>query len=106
MLLNAHHESHRKRRWRESLTAEPPETALPAGEGDVHSADAIRRAVSHLSQGQREVVALRFFMGLTEPEIAASLNIARGTVKSRLSRALSALSADTTLIELRDGGAS
>lgn len=106
MLLNAHRESHRKRRWRESLTAEPPETALPVGEDSLHSADAIRRAVSHLSQGQREVVALRFYMGLTEPEIAASLNIARGTVKSRLSRALSALSADTTLIELRDGGAS
>jgi RNA polymerase sigma-70 factor (sigma-E family) len=91
MLVNAHRDTHRRRWRRETPVAEVPDPPV-SDEAPSDSADALRRAVAHLSQGQREVVALRYYVRLTEPEIAAALNIAPGTVKSRLSRALDALS--------------
>jgi len=48
-------------------------------------------AVAALGTRDREIVALRFFLGLTEAETADVLDCPRGTVKSRLSRALSRL---------------
>ena len=52
---------------------------------------ALRRAIAELSPDHRQVVALRFFAGLTVPETARSLGIREGTVKSRLHRALALL---------------
>jgi RNA polymerase sigma-70 factor, ECF subfamily len=40
---------------------------------------------------ERRVIAMRYFVGLSEGEMAEALNCRRGTVKSRLSRALSHL---------------
>jgi RNA polymerase sigma-70 factor (ECF subfamily) len=48
-------------------------------------------AVAALGDRDREIVALRYFAGLTEAETAAALQCARGTVKSRLSRAIDRL---------------
>ncbi len=48
-------------------------------------------AVNALSDHHREVVALRFFAGLSEHETAEVLACPAGTVKSRLSRALDLL---------------
>jgi RNA polymerase sigma factor (sigma-70 family) len=50
-------------------------------------------AVATLRDLDREIVALRFFAGLSEAEMAGALDIAPGTVKSRLSRALTRLRA-------------
>jgi RNA polymerase sigma-70 factor (ECF subfamily) len=50
-------------------------------------------AVNNLSEQHREIVALRFFAGLSETETAAVLACPAGTVKSRLSRALDQLRA-------------
>ena len=102
MLVNAHRDSHRKRR--ETPLGVLPDAAGPDVTSDLDSADAINRAVARLSQGQREVIALRYFVRLTESEIASTLGVPAGTVKSRLSRALDALSADADLTDLRDGG--
>lgn len=102
MLLNAHRDTHRRRR--ETPVASVPDTEAVDRTADVDAADAIGRAVSRLGHGQREVIALRYFVRLTEPEIAYALGIAPGTVKSRLSRALAVLSADTSLMDLREGG--
>ena len=44
-----------------------------------------------LPEDQRSVVALRYFAGLSEEEVATALGIAEGTVKSRTSRALERL---------------
>lgn len=49
--------------------------------------DALRR----LTRRQREVLVLRYWSDLTEAEIADTLRISRGTVKSTASRALDAL---------------
>ena len=47
---------------------------------------------------QREVLALRYYLDLSEAEIAAALDIAPGTVKSHASRGTAALR--TTLAHL------
>jgi RNA polymerase sigma factor (sigma-70 family) len=44
-----------------------------------------------LSEGERLVVSYRYFLGLSEEETASALDCARGTVKSRLSRAIARL---------------
>lgn len=45
-------------------------------------------AVEQLRDDDREVLACRYFLDLSEGETAAALGIARGTVKSRTHRAL------------------
>lgn len=48
-------------------------------------------AVGGLCERDRLAIAYRYFLGLSEEETAAALGCARGTVKSRLSRALGRL---------------
>jgi RNA polymerase sigma-70 factor (sigma-E family) len=48
-------------------------------------------SVRQLSQRQQEVLALRYWSGLSEAEIADALGISRGAVKSNASRALDRL---------------
>ena len=48
-------------------------------------------AVEQLRDDDRDVLACRYFLDLSEEETAAALGIARGTVKSRTHRALSRL---------------
>jgi RNA polymerase sigma-70 factor (sigma-E family) len=49
--------------------------------------------VHRLPRRQREVVVLRYYLDLSEAEIASTLQISRGTVKAHMSRAVAALSA-------------
>ena len=60
----------------------------------------VRASLGRLGLEQREVLVLRYFADLTEAQIATVLGVAPGTVKSRASRALAALSADTSLSDL------
>jgi RNA polymerase sigma-70 factor (ECF subfamily) len=48
-------------------------------------------AVGALSESDQLVIAARYFLELNEEETATALSWARGTVKSRLSRALTRL---------------
>jgi RNA polymerase sigma-70 factor (ECF subfamily) len=59
-------------------------------------------AVNGLRDEDRLVVAYRYFFELSEGEMAGALGCARGTVKSRLSRALSRLRQVVTAAGLRD----
>jgi RNA polymerase sigma-70 factor, ECF subfamily len=68
--------------------------APPSPEANILAAE--RRAeLLHTLGGLREedrlVIAFRYFLGLSEAETAATLGCARGTVKSRLSRAIGGL---------------
>ena len=64
----------------------------PAGTLDaLESRLELRRAIASLGPDHRQVVALRYFAGLTVPEAARALGVREGTVKSRLHRALALL---------------
>jgi len=66
---------------------EDPETAALASE----RRERLLAAVERLRDDDREVLACRYFLELSEDETAAALGIARGTVKSRTHRALERL---------------
>jgi RNA polymerase sigma-70 factor (sigma-E family) len=51
----------------------------------------VLQAVSQLPRRQREVLVLRYFLDLSDSEIAVDLGVSRGTVVSTASRALAAL---------------
>ncbi len=53
----------------------------------------IRDALGRLREEDRLIIAYRYFFDLSEAEMATALDCARGTVKSRLSRALGRLRA-------------
>ena len=64
-----------------------PEAALLGSE----QREELLAAVAGLAEPDRQVIACRYFLELTEEETAAALGCRRGTVKSRLSRALARL---------------
>jgi RNA polymerase sigma factor (sigma-70 family) len=66
-------------------------TEVAADERDMDGRLAVLAALRRLAPGQRQVLVLRYYEGLTEQEIAAVLGVSAGTVKSRASRALAAL---------------
>lgn len=71
-----------------AIAADPsPEAAAIAGEERA----TLLAALSQLREDDRLVLAYRYFLDLGEAEMAAALDCARGTVKSRLSRALGRL---------------
>jgi RNA polymerase sigma factor (sigma-70 family) len=49
------------------------------------------RAINGMREEDRVVIAYRYFFDLSEAEMADALGVARGTVKSRLSRAMDRL---------------
>jgi RNA polymerase sigma-70 factor (sigma-E family) len=55
---------------------------------------AVLAATARLPRRQREVLALRYYLDLTDQEIAEVLRVSRGTVSSTASRALAALARD------------
>ena len=68
-------------------TALSPEEAALASERRTF----VLAALGKLREEDRLVIAYRYFMQLSEAEMADALGIARGTVKSRLSRAIGRL---------------
>ncbi|MDR0342444.1 MAG: RNA polymerase sigma factor [Nocardiopsaceae bacterium] len=75
-----------RRAGREATAQPPTEPRAPSLEGLVDIGDALGR----LPPAQRAVLVLRTCEGLSEHEIAATLGISAGTVKSRLHRARAA----------------
>ena len=76
-----------------SLAREGQET-VPSPEHtaeDRERREALLRVVNGLAERDRQVIAFRYFLDLSEEETAAAVGVARGTVKSRLSRALARL---------------
>ncbi|MGN6607548.1 MAG: SigE family RNA polymerase sigma factor [Jatrophihabitans sp.] len=75
----------------------PPwdEQTAPADEPVLLAADhrAVLAALGRLAHRQREVLVLRYWADLSEAEIAATLGISAGAVKSTASRARDALAA-------------
>jgi RNA polymerase sigma factor (sigma-70 family) len=58
-----------------------------------HASAGLARALEALSERDRQIIACRYLLELSEEETAIALRCRRGTVKSRLSRALDRLRA-------------
>jgi len=77
-----------------AATEEPSGDAAPSPEASLlfaETREALLAAVNELPDDQRTVIALRFFVGLSEQEVADALKLPTGTVKSRSARALERL---------------
>jgi RNA polymerase sigma-70 factor, ECF subfamily len=84
----------RRRRRQATLAAEPVDEAAIAPE---HGAEvavrraALREAIASLAPRERELVALKFFAGLTNSEIAAVIGVSETNAGTRLHRVIEKL---------------
>jgi RNA polymerase sigma-70 factor, ECF subfamily len=86
-----------RRKWHgERSTLDLPERSEPDHTGQLAERDALWRLVMTLPQRQRAVLVLRFYEDLSEAEIAHTLGLSPGTVKSHTSRALATLRGELT----------
>jgi RNA polymerase sigma-70 factor (sigma-E family) len=92
-----------RKHWRRTmsetryLTREGPrEVARSTELPDLATRDEVWRALQRLPYEQRAALVLRFFEDLSERDAAAALRCPRGTLKSRVSRAL-----ETMRIEMK-----
>lgn len=79
----------------------PPDAAgtMPSAEADVVlRADnaALIAALGHLAPRHREALVLRFWLDLSQQQIAEAMGVSVGSVKSHVSRGLAALRAELT----------
>ena len=88
-VVNGCRNEHRRRRTRARLARGTPEIAADGASNNVDFLDGLRV----LTPRQRTAVVLRYHEGLGEAEIAASLGVRPGTVKSTLHQALQRLRA-------------
>ncbi|WP_433547772.1 RNA polymerase sigma factor [Streptomyces sp. CA-294286] len=92
-VVNAARSVLRRRRTARAY-APPHETAGPPVDEGLLLAEEHRQvldALARLTHRQREVLVLRYWSELTEAQIAQTLGLSRGTVKSTASRALDTL---------------
>ena len=101
VLVNGITRGRRRKWWGEKPTADLPEPP-PADDlaTRVSTSRSVMDALARLRPEHREVLVLRYYADLTEHQTAQVLGIAHGTVKSRASRAIAALSQDRSLADL------
>lgn len=97
VIRNLHYDELRKRRVRREYLAAEKRLSDEAGTSDVARDILIRMAFEKLPSDMREVLCLVDILGLKYAEAANVMNVANGTVMSRISRARKAL------LELVDG---
>ena len=82
-----------RRRWRAEITVVPIEPAEPDRASELADRDQLERGLRRLSDAQRTILILHFYVGLSPSEAADALDIPVGTAKSRLHYAIEALRA-------------
>jgi RNA polymerase sigma-70 factor (ECF subfamily) len=88
LVRSVYREAARGRRG--SVTIPGPES-MPDGSVGLANRDSLERGFRRLRPEHRAVLVLRHYLGFTDAEAAAALSVPTGTIKSRLSRATSAL---------------
>jgi RNA polymerase sigma-70 factor (ECF subfamily) len=94
-----------RRRWRAEITVLPSEPAEADRASQVADRDQLERGLRRLTDAQRSVLVLHFFVGLSTTELAGALDIPAGTAKSRLHYAIDALRAALAADERASGTA-
>ena len=108
LLVNACADEGRyQRRWSTEVRMIRSEPTTDDGANSLADRDQLERGFRRLKPEQRTIVVLHFYLGLPVPEIAQTLGIPAGTVKSRLHYATStlraALDADARLAVTTNG---
>lgn len=83
---------HRKR-YRAEITLLRSEPAEPDRASDLADRDQLERGLRRLSEAQRTILVMNFYLGMSPTETADALEIPVGTAKSRLHYAIEALRA-------------
>ena len=106
MVMNGARSRMRRRMVRRRLAPEAPapSESAEAGALDRLESDALIDAVRALPRRQSEVLTLRYYLDLSEAEIAETLGISRGSVKTHASRGLAALERTLTGPETGESG--
>jgi len=86
-LANQHRGELRRSRLADRLRAELPVAVASARSPEDHRVAAVRAALAHLEEEDREILRLSSWEGLTPSEIAAVMGLPGVTVRSRLHRA-------------------
>jgi RNA polymerase sigma-70 factor (ECF subfamily) len=94
----AYNSARRARRWLVALARHGPPPDVPAASADHLD---LHRALGRLGPRHREVLVLHYVAELPLDEVARQLRLPLGTVKSRLSRARSALAEQ--VVDEREG---
>lgn len=84
----------RRRRRQAQLAAEPEDADAPSAQGLAEAAStraALRTALAGLDPRERELVAMKFFAGLSNSEIAGVLGISESNAATRLHRVITKL---------------
>ena len=82
-----------RRRWRAEITVLRSEPSESDRTGQVADRDQLERGLARLTDAQRTVLVLTFYVGLPPSDLADALGIPVGTAKSRLHYATGALRA-------------
>ncbi|MGH3290628.1 MAG: SigE family RNA polymerase sigma factor [Trebonia sp.] len=93
-VLNGCRSVHRVRYRRQGITLDPP-VPVDSPEAEALLGEAHREvlvALRRLPSRQREAVVLRYYLDMTEDQVAQAMGVSRGTVKSATSRGIAALS--------------
>lgn len=87
-----------RRKWRgERPTGDLPDVATTDEYAGTDDRTALDQALRHLPARQRAVVVLRFHEDMTEAQVAQTLAISVGTVKSQTAKAMERLRRDAAL---------
>ena len=81
----------RQRRVRLDPTDAPPDTPVAGGLDEVEARADLQRVLSGLTERERAMVVLRYYLDCSERDVAAELGCSVGTVKGTCSRALARL---------------
>lgn len=92
-MVNINISQWRRRKLEEYPSDELPEVVAHEPPGGSEVQEALEQALRELPERMRAAIVLRYYEDMTEPEIAKTLGISVGTVKSTVSRAMAKLRA-------------
>jgi RNA polymerase sigma-70 factor (sigma-E family) len=93
MIVNEHLSWRRRLR---RIANEVPDRAVADGTDDHAERDAMIARLAQLPRRQRAAIVLRYYVGLSDAEVAKELGCRESTVRSQISRALASLRIDIT----------
>ncbi|HEY3926542.1 MAG TPA: SigE family RNA polymerase sigma factor [Acidothermaceae bacterium] len=92
VMVNSYIDWWRRAPWRERPTEQLPENgAVPDHGKAIAERTALAAALTQLTRRERTIVVLRYYVDLSEAEVAAHVGVSVGTVKSTSSKALAKL---------------